>query len=276
MSQLRTRIITALLGAPAVLAVLICFGQLGLGLLMLALVFLGTLELRKMLSSSGITFYWLLVLFLGAVLTLLAPYTAFNGQILIISVLAIFCRGLMSRSEHTKALEETVFSIFALLLLPFLSSFAILTRAIVVKGDQHDVGLRLVILLFTVTWLTDSAAYFVGKTWGKYKALPRISPSKTLEGFVGGILAATISCAIFCALFLGELSFGHSLILGLLLGVFGQVGDLFVSLVKRAMRTKDAGSLLPGHGGVLDRMDGFLFNAPVLYVFAKLVLLGPF
>ena len=258
------------------MAVLICFGQLGLGLLMLALVFLGTLELRKMLSSSGITFYWLLVLFLGAVLTLLTPYTAFNGQILIISVLAIFCRGLMSRSEHTKALEETVFSIFALLLLPFLSSFAILTRAIVVKGDQHDVGLRLVILLFTVTWLTDSAAYFVGKTWGKYKALPRISPSKTLEGFVGGILAATISCAIFCALFLGELSFGHSLILGLLLGVFGQVGDLFVSLVKRAMRTKDAGSFLPGHGGVLDRMDGFLFNAPILYVFAKLVLLGPF
>ena len=127
-------------------------------------------------------------------------------------------------------------------------------------------------LLLVLTWVCDIAAYFCGRRWGKHKALQRISPNKTLEGFVAGIGASTLASIILCELFFGVFSIGQAALLGLLLGVFGQLGDFCVSLIKRAAGYKDAGALLPGHGGILDRMDSLLFNAPVMYVFATTVL----
>ena len=171
--------------------------------------------------------------------------------------------------EGGNVMKEIVFSLFALFLLPFLASFAINLRNISQPEAPYDLGLRLILLLLVITWSCDTTAYFAGLRWGKHKALERISRDKTVEGFLAGICAACVSSVIFWAIFLDYFSLGHAVVIGLLLGTVGQLGDFFVSLVKRAAKQKDAGALLPGHGGVLDRMDSFLFNAPFMYVLCK-------
>jgi len=193
------------------------------------------------------------------------------GLILLISVLAVLLRGLLSAQEPTKVFTRVAFSVFSVIFLPFLASFAICLGSMQVPGRSEEAGLTLVLIVIVTTWMCDTAAYFCGRQWGKHKALERISPSKTLEGFAAGLIASILTCLIVGWL-MGSLSAGQAALLGVLLGVFGQLGDLCVSLVKRAAGRKDAGALLPGHGGVLDRVDSFLFNAPVAFLFFVIVL----
>jgi phosphatidate cytidylyltransferase len=126
-------------------------------------------------------------------------------------------------------------------------------------------GACLLFLVFAACWATDTAAYGAGRAWGRRKLWPSVSPGKTVEGSIAGLAASAVVVAAFGRLFGLEL---HSaLVLGLLLGVTGQLGDLAESKLKRIAGVKDSGSLLPGHGGVLDRFDSFLVNAPVAYYY---------
>jgi phosphatidate cytidylyltransferase len=117
-------------------------------------------------------------------------------------------------------------------------------------------------------WAYDTGAYFIGKRYGRAKFLSHISPSKTYAGLVGGLVASTLVTTLMCVL-LGEPPL-IGLALGPLLGAAAQAGDLAESMLKRAAGAKDSGTLIPGHGGILDRVDSFLFAAPVvaLYVIA--------
>jgi phosphatidate cytidylyltransferase len=131
---------------------------------------------------------------------------------------------------------------------------------------QLPEGRALILFLLAVTWVGDSAAYVVGSTVGRHQLAPTISPGKTVEGAIGQLLAS-----LGAALGLGWLVPGWSPIesagAGLLLGVVGQIGDLAESQIKRSVGAKDAGALIPGHGGLLDRIDGLLFNAPALFYY---------
>ena len=119
---------------------------------------------------------------------------------------------------------------------------------------------------------TDIFAYFSGYFFGKHKLCPKISPKKTVEGSIGGIVGAVLLCGIFGAVFIkGYLI--HCLILGALGGVFSQFGDLSASIFKRKMGIKDYGNLIPGHGGILDRFDSVLFTAPLVYYYLLLFVL---
>lgn len=116
----------------------------------------------------------------------------------------------------------------------------------------------------------DTMAYFTGRAIGRRKLAPAVSPNKTVEGAVGGLLGS-VGCAVLYAHgFLPEVPPGYAAAAGAAVGIFGQAGDLFESLVKRAAGVKDSGTLLPGHGGILDRADGILAAGPVLYLFAAL------
>lgn len=118
-------------------------------------------------------------------------------------------------------------------------------------------------------WTADSGAYFAGKTFGRTKLFPRISPGKTWEGWVGGTLL-TLVAGYLLALFLHDLDQGHWLGVALIVAVFGVLGDLIESLLKRSLQVKDSGTLIPGHGGILDRFDSLLLVVPFIVAFLKL------
>jgi phosphatidate cytidylyltransferase len=131
-------------------------------------------------------------------------------------------------------------------------------------------GGPLILLLVGLTWLGESAAYFVGSTMGRHKLAPVISPNKTVEGALAQAVASLLGALVLGVWLLPGWSPAQTLGAGLLLGVVGQVGDLIESVIKRSVGVKDTGHLIPGHGGLLDRVDGLLLNTPALYYYAVL------
>jgi phosphatidate cytidylyltransferase len=135
-----------------------------------------------------------------------------------------------------------------------------------------DDGRDWVLLMLFTTFATDTGAYFIGRAIGRHRLAPRVSPGKTIEGAVGGLIAAALaSVALNAALSLGQQT-AAMLALGAAVGVAGQLGDLAESLLKRSLGVKDMGRLFPGHGGVLDRMDSILFATPLVYYLARFVM----
>lgn len=133
------------------------------------------------------------------------------------------------------------------------------------KGDEN--GSDLVFLLFFIVWASDTAAYYVGSLLGRHPLAPAVSPKKTVEGAVGGLAGALVAAFVARAWFMQRLGIGDCLILGLALGVVGMAGDLVESMLKRSAGVKDSATLVPGHGGLLDRVDSLLYAAPVLYYY---------
>lgn len=126
-------------------------------------------------------------------------------------------------------------------------------------------GGRLVFFLLIVVWANDAGAYYTGRAFGKRKLSPRVSPKKTVEGLIGGLLTCLVAGAALHFLLIRELPLMHALIAAFILGVTGVVGDLVESVWKRSAGVKDSGNLIPGHGGFLDRVDSVFFSAPILY-----------
>jgi phosphatidate cytidylyltransferase len=122
---------------------------------------------------------------------------------------------------------------------------------------------------FIVIFASDTGAYFSGRAFGKHKLAPAKTTGNTVEGLVGGIVAACAGAAIASATFFRELPYSASIPLAVALAAVGVLGDLAESAMKRGSKTKDAASILPGHGGLLDRLDSLLFGAPILYYFAR-------
>jgi len=123
---------------------------------------------------------------------------------------------------------------------------------------------------FILIWVNDSFAYLVGKNFGKQKLFEKISPKKTVEGFLGGLFFSTIA-SYFIATFTQTLSFTNWLILSIIISVFGTLGDLIESKFKRQAKVKDSGTIMPGHGGLLDRLDSIIFAAPFIYLFLRIL-----
>jgi len=130
-------------------------------------------------------------------------------------------------------------------------------------------GKEWVLLLVWVTWVGETAAYLVGSTVGRHPLARVISPKKTIEGSAAQFAMSLVAAVTAQVWFFGALPLGHALMVGAALGVVGQVGDLVESALKRSVGTKDTGHLIPGHGGLLDRIDSLLFNTPVLFYYAS-------
>lgn len=141
----------------------------------------------------------------------------------------------------------------------------------ILSGINFETGCALVWVLFICTWASDTFAYFIGSLFGSSKLAPRISPNKTIEGFLGSIVGTTAA-----AIIVGSLVFSFPLLqmieAGVLLSIAATLGDLVESVIKRFARIKDSGFIIPGHGGVLDRFDSIFFTAPVFYYFAVVML----
>jgi phosphatidate cytidylyltransferase len=131
---------------------------------------------------------------------------------------------------------------------------------------------KLLTMFFALVMMTDTGAYYTGRSIGRHKLAPRISPGKTKEGSAGGFLAAVLTGPLCKVIFFPEIPIVHAAALGAAIGILGQVGDLAESMLKRGADVKDSGKLLPGHGGMLDRVDSILFCAPLLYYYSRLFL----
>lgn len=137
-------------------------------------------------------------------------------------------------------------------------------------AGETTAGLSWFALALSVTWLTDTAAYLVGRQFGKTKLIPVVSPGKTREGAIGGLVAGMLAGAASVLIFATPIPWYLGAAVGLVLAGVGQIGDLAESLIKREVGIKDMGSLIPGHGGVLDRIDALLFAIPTAYYLARL------
>ena len=149
-----------------------------------------------------------------------------------------------------------------------------LTGSLIRLRNDFPEGWKLVFFLLLVVWLGDSGAYYVGKKFGKHKLSPRISPKKTIEGLAGGMTTSIITAVVIHFTFFQEFPLHHAILAGVLLSFAGVVGDLAESMWKRSADVKDSGTLLPGHGGFLDRFDSILFTAPILYCYWTLIVHG--
>jgi phosphatidate cytidylyltransferase len=165
--------------------------------------------------------------------------------------------------------EKMIASIGATLLgvlyIPFLGSHLIAVRT----GFPQPLSAHLLSFFFLVLMGSDAGAYYTGRAIGKHKLAPSISPGKTWEGAVGGIVAALAMAALAHFWFFRELPLKYMLPLAAIMALLGILGDLVESALKRGAGAKDAANLLPGHGGILDRLDSLLFNAPLIYYFAR-------
>lgn len=149
-----------------------------------------------------------------------------------------------------------------LVTIPFATFFVI--RNSPVWGSQIN-GTLITLMIIGAAWIADTSAYFTGRAFGKHKLAPKVSPKKTIEGAIGGVLGGTVWSTLVGLNFLDFLKVWDWALLGVLLSIFAQVGDLTQSLVKREFGVKDSGRILPGHGGAYDRFDSVLFCGAVAY-----------
>ncbi len=137
----------------------------------------------------------------------------------------------------------------------------------VIENPIPKLSAKLLTLFFIVVFAGDTGAYYTGRNFGRRKLAPRVSPGKTIEGVFGGLAGNIIAALIAHFTFFPELKIELAVPLAIVMGLLGVVGDLCESMLKRGAKAKDAGNLIPGHGGLLDRLDSMLFNAPLLYYF---------
>ena len=191
-------------------------------------------------------------------------YANVEPFIIVIACLFTFVLQFIRREEAKDHLTSIAMTLFPLFYISWFLTFFI-------KIMHLSDGARLVAFVVIVTKAADVGAYFIGKKFGKTPLIPRISPKKTKAGAVGGLLSSVLA-AFLCGLFLVDIPIVHTIMLGIILGVIGQVGDLAESLFKRDFEVKDSGKELPGLGGALDVMDSLLFTVPIFYFYLKLAL----
>ena len=186
--------------------------------------------------------------------------------VILLLVVGTLIAATLRGAPYDKMISSTGVTILGVLYVVFLGSHLVAVR----MGFPHSLAADLLSFFFLILMGADIGAYYVGRAMGKHKLAPTISPGKTWEGVVGGVLAALILAAVSHYWFFPELPLKFALPLAAVMVILGILGDLTESALKRGAGAKDAAKLLPGHGGILDRLDSLLFNAPLLYYFARI------
>ncbi|NLM75275.1 MAG: phosphatidate cytidylyltransferase [Clostridiaceae bacterium] len=188
---------------------------------------------------------------------------------LYIIIVYLFCRIIFGKGSF--GIEDMAYTFLGIIYIPFLLSFAVATRNL-------ERGFQYIWLVVIGAVATDTFAYFTGVTIGKTKIIPHISPKKTVEGSIGGIIGCMLAMVLYGILVMNGQDYEpveiyHLAVLGLLCGFVSQLGDWAASSIKRNMGIKDFGNLIPGHGGIMDRIDSVLFVAPIVYIYINIFLL---
>jgi phosphatidate cytidylyltransferase len=178
---------------------------------------------------------------------------------------------LFKPDELSRVLASVSATIFGVVYVALLAGFLIGVRMTPETTATPKLSAKLITTFLAMVMMTDTGAYYTGRSLGRHKLAPRISPGKTIEGSIGGFITAVLAGLACKLVFFSEIPTPHVLVLGALIGLVSQVGDLAESLLKRGAQVKDSGSIFPGHGGMLDRVDSILFSAPILYYYSRLI-----
>ena len=273
-STLALRVLSAVLFLPLLVLLARLGGYAFLGF---ALLFIG-LALREfylMIEGKGLRAHWKSG-FLAALLFPIGFYARLRTQrteewhlagLLTVLLIAMLLAELR-RGASKQTLVNTSSTLLGVLYIGWLGSHVVALRELPgTLGTPYAQGMSFALLPFFLAWTCDTAAYLVGRSWGRHRLAPNVSPGKSVEGALGGLLAAVAAGLVARAWFAPYLTVPAAIELGFLVGVFAQLGDLVESLLKRDAETKESSSLIPGHGGVLDRFDSILFAAPLVYYF---------
>jgi phosphatidate cytidylyltransferase len=293
--MLLTRVLSAVILSPLVV-IAVLLGEPWISLVVGLVAFLALVELIALLDAAGFEPPQVLVLAAGTAVTgagLIAANAEQVGGILADLLRATATPGLptvvfaattvlLGAASFARADPRTGFlswatTCFGVAYIGVLAPFIVLVAhlgpadgsAAAVGGLGLRAGTAWCLLLLAVVWGYDTGAYLTGRWIGRRRLIDHISPSKTLEGLVGGLVTGTLAAGL--GAWLVGLAPWHPLLIGPLVGIAAQAGDLAESMVKRAAGRKESGFLIPGHGGVLDRIDSFLFAAPVLAAYALIV-----
>ncbi len=269
--MLKKRVITALWGIP-LLVTIIWFGEPWFTILVAIWGLLAALEFYRMVAAaskvSPLTYFGLI----WTLLFILSPH--FNYDVLIplllTSAVVLSLIWLLLRRQKEGAFIGWAWTIGGILYIGWLLSYFVALRGgySPLSITETD-GRNWVFLALFTTFASDTAAFFVGRAWGKHHLAPHISPGKTWEGAIAGVFGAIIVSLLFTISTPLQLPliYWQAILLGLLVSIFGQLGDLVESLLKRNMGVKESGKLIPGHGGVLDRIDSVVFAGIVVYYY---------
>ena len=280
MSELTRRIIFAVIAAPAGVAV-IYFGDWALATMLAILSALGAWELYRLSRETGVTAFAPAGIALAALIPLALhasrlgvynlPFTGIIAIVLLLFAGTIWLRGPQGRPLSVAAV--TVFGIVYASLIAYV--YALRYHPYTVTAAA---GTLVAVLPILLTWATDIGAYTFGRMFGKRKLMPSVSPGKTVAGSIGGLVLTVIACLLYVRFLLMPyaqlgMTLAGAVLFGIIVSVAGQTGDLAESLLKREAGVKDSSTLLPGHGGILDRFDSLLFVLPIAYlVLGKLML----
>ena len=264
------RWITAVVALPFLILLLLKGGPLLFAIFIGIVSILALWEYHRIVLNAGganrqdvmpLLGYMAAPLIIGA-----AHFNSFRIMLIIIPLNLIFAALIsMPRFKSDPRVTEIVIrQVLGIIYIPLFLSFLVLIR------NGLD-GIIWIFFLLVVIFAGDTGAFYVGSYFGRHKLCPSVSPGKTIEGAAGGLIANLGIGMLYMRFFLPSLSWGIGILFLLSIGAAGQVGDLFESQLKRAGDIKDSGGILPGHGGILDRIDALLFAAPLAYLFKEFV-----
>lgn len=207
----------------------------------------------------------------GLVIGIFIPLAAYFGGVPLMSAaitfsfIILFLLFLFRMKDETPDFMALAKVLFGCMYIPFLMSYIIPLR------DSAD-GISWIFFVIIAAFLGDISAFYVGRSIGKTKLMPQVSAGKTVEGAMGSMAGTVVGCVLFKLIVLQDLPLIHAVVIGVMGSILAQLGDLCESAIKRTSLVKDSGSLLPGHGGILDRLDSLVFLIPFVYYYRVLVI----
>jgi phosphatidate cytidylyltransferase len=264
-SNLATRLFTAFVAGPLLILLLFRGPAWGFSLVVIAAAWLASRELLRM-THPGDAVAQAFLGFLTTATTAALSFLAEDPRVLWAVLVGAPLIGMLTPLVRLGDVSTAAFRVMAGAGVPVYvgGCLGMLAR---VRSDVPDEGAGLVLLALTLSWLGDTGAYFVGRLFGKTPLYPAVSPKKTRAGLLGAVLGATAGALGATFWYAPSVTLPHALALGAVSGLLGQAGDQTESLLKRSTGIKDSGGLLPGHGGMLDRIDALLVITPVLYLY---------
>lgn len=260
------RVLSGVIAIPLVLGIVLYGSPLLFFGFVVAIVLVASYEYFSMISNTGVEGFPVE----GGVLCFLLLLGFYLGSqsiplFAVLLPLILFATWFFRGNDARVALDPIAYTALGVFYIAGLGGYYLLIHNL-------EGGNQMIMFLLLLIWAGDAAAYYVGRNLGKHKLIPTVSPNKTVEGAIANVVGTLLAAFIAKSWFFEGFSLAHCLIVAFICGIIGQFGDFAESLIKRNCRVKDSGSLIPGHGGFLDRIDSLLFAGPVFYCYYQLFL----